>query len=226
MKVGPVLLAHPDALAPVLDEERTPRHAEPLLRHHTARLGMWVFLASELLFFGPLFLGYAIARWHAPAGFAAASAHTDVWLGTLNVALLLTSSCLIAIGAETSECGRPRDASRCLALTAALGLAFLTLKGLEYRAEWSEGFFPGPGFTLTVPGARLFFAWYFVATSLHALHLAIGCVLCVMFAWLARSGLHRHAGAPRIHALALYWHFVDAVWIVLYPLIYLVAPRS
>lgn len=222
-------LAHPHAVAPVNDTERTPRHAEPELRHDTARLGMWIFLASEVLFFGGLLVAYAIARLHSPGGFAAASAKTDVWLGTLNTALLLLSSCLMAIGAEASECNQPRDVAPCLWIAAALGIGFLAIKGLEYRKEWLEGLFPGPGFRIdghVVPGAQLFFTWYFVATALHAVHLGIGIATCIGFAWLSRSRHSMHAGAPRIHALALYWHFVDVVWIVLYPLIYLVTPRA
>jgi cytochrome c oxidase subunit 3 len=222
-------LAHPNAVAPVDNAQRTPRHSEPELRHHTARLGMWIFLAGEVLFFGGLIVAYAIARLHSPEGFAAASANTDVWLGTLNTALLLVSSCLMAIAAEASECNRPRDVAPCLWAAAALGLAFLAIKGIEYRKEWIEGLFPGAGFRIdgrVVPGAQLFFTWYFTATALHAVHLGIGIATAMGFAWLSRTRHARFAGAPRIHALALYWHFVDVVWIVLYPLIYLVAPRS
>jgi cytochrome c oxidase subunit 3 len=225
----PVRLPQPQATAPVHDIQRTPRHADPALRQDTARLGMWIFLAGEVLFFGTVLFVYAIARWHNPAGFAAASAQTDVVLGTLNTALLLVSSCAMAIGAEASECQRPRAVAPCLWLAAALGLAFLAIKGVEYRREWGAGLFPGPGFSVAgreVPGAELFFAWYFFATALHALHLFIGIVFCAGFALASRSRHAASAGAPRIQMLALYWHFVDVVWIVLYPLIYLVAPRS
>jgi cytochrome c oxidase subunit 3 len=197
-----------------------------------ARLGMWIFLASEVLFFGALIAAYAIARSHSPEGFAAASAKTDVWLGTVNTAVLLISSCFMAIAAEASECARPRDVAPCLMAAAALGIAFLCIKGFEYREEWNEGLFPGPGFNIdghTVPGAEVFFSWYFLATALHALHLGIGIALAVAFAWISRSrepATASGAGAPRIHVVALYWHFVDVVWIVLYPLIYLVSPRT
>jgi cytochrome c oxidase subunit 3 len=225
-------LAHPHGVAPVSNAERTPRHAEAALRHHTARLGMWIFLASEVLFFGALIVAYAVARFHWPEGFAAASAKTNVWLGTTNTALLLISSCLMAVAAEASECARPRDVAPCLYGAAALGIAFLCIKGFEYHREWAEGLFPGPGFNIdghVVPGAELFFSWYFFATALHALHLGIGIALALGFAWISRSRkpeLASTAGAPRIHAVALYWHFVDVVWIVLYPLIYLVSPRT
>jgi cytochrome c oxidase subunit 3 len=195
----------------------------------TGELGMWIFLAGEMLFFGALFVAYAVARQHHPEGFAAASAKTDVWLGTINTALLLTSSLAVAIAAESAEALRPRDAAPWLWAAAAIGLAFIAIKGIEYRQEWQEGLFPGPGFRIdgrAVVGAELFFAWYFLVTALHALHLAIGVALCAGFAIAARSRRPERAAAPRVHVVALYWHFVDVVWIGLYPLIYLVAPRS
>ena len=229
-EVAPRYMAHPGAFAPVGNAERTPRHADDAqLRQHAARLGMWVFLAGEILFFGALLVAYGVARTHWPEGFAAASLKTHVGLGTLNTALLLTSSFAVAVAAEASECHRPHDVAPWLGLAVLLGLAFLAVKGVEYREEWLEGLFPGPGFGIdgrVVAGAELFFAWYYVATALHALHLAVGILLCAGFALASRSRHPERAGAPRIHALALYWHFVDIVWIVLYPLIYLVAPRS
>ena len=184
-----------------------------------ARLGMWVFLASEVLFFGALLLVYGVARMHAPQGFAAASARTDVWLGTLNTALLLTSSCAVAIAAEAAACGQEQDTRRGLWIAVVLGLCFLAIKGVEYHSDWTQGLVPGSGFALKVAGAELFFAWYFFATMLHAVHLIIGIVLCASYAL-------RRANGVRVHALGLYWHFVDVVWILLYPLIYLVSPRS
>jgi cytochrome c oxidase subunit III len=192
-----------------------------------AALGMWVFLASEVLFFGVVLVAYAVSRLHAPAAFAAASAHTNYWLGTLNTAVLLTSSGLIAIGAQAAAFGRERDLRHCLRGAAALGVAFLAIKGMEYHEEWSQGLFPGPGFSIggnERAGIELFFTWYFVVTSLHALHLSIGIVGCLLFAR-ESTNAHIRVSPSRVHALGLYWHFVDIVWVVLYPLIYLVAPR-
>ncbi|HEY4083736.1 MAG TPA: cytochrome c oxidase subunit 3 [Burkholderiaceae bacterium] len=188
----------------------------------TASLGMWVFLASEMLFFGIVLFVYAISRMHAHEGFAAASARTDVWLGTLNTALLLSSSCAIAIAAEAAAWGQTQISQRGLWIAVALGLVFVAIKGVEYHREWTEGLVPGPGFALHVPGAELFFAWYFFATALHAVHLLIGIAFCAGFALRRELAVN----ATRMHSLALYWHFVDAVWIFLYPLIYLVSPRS
>jgi cytochrome c oxidase subunit 3 len=214
------------AMAPVAQPQRTPRHADATLRQETARLGMWVFLAGEVLFFGVLFVAYGVARWHSPAGFAAASAHTQLAIGTANTAVLLTSSLAMALAAEAARDGQRRCVARWLWVACALGALFMLLKGVEYTLEWRDALFPGPGFSLHDSGAELFFTWYFVVTALHALHLAIGMALAAVFAVASRRRTSQIAGAPRVHSLALYWHFVDIVWLVLYPLIYLVAPRS
>jgi cytochrome c oxidase subunit 3 len=182
----------------------------------TAQLGMWVFLASEVLFFGGLFAAYAFGRMHWPDGFAAASHETHVVLGTVNTALLLTSSAFVA-----QAVARPGRAAWLLAVACALGLAFMAIKGIEYRQEGLEQLVPGAHFRLHgTPGAELFFVLYFLVTGLHAVHLTVGIVLLGVFAW----GSHRArpwAPARRIEAAGLYWHFVDVVWIFLYPLIYL-----
>jgi cytochrome c oxidase subunit 3 len=186
-----------------------------------ATFGMWVFIASELLFFGPLLFGYFYLRVHYPEASAAASRHTDFVLGTVNTAVLLTSSFLIALAGHAAEGGRRRRARWLLAATAALGLAFLAIKGWEYHAEFTEHLFPGRGFhpshggvAQDMPGMELFFILYFATTGLHALHLTIGIVLCL---WLAL----RLREEP-VEIVGLYWHFVDVVWIFLYPLLYLV----
>src|SRR3569832_439628 len=135
----------------------------------TAQLGMWVFLASEVLFFGGLFAAYTYGRGHWPDGFAAASHETHVVLGTVNTALLLTSSALVA-----------------------LGLAFMASKGIEYRKEWLEHLVPGADFRLHgTPGAELFFVLYFLVTGLHAVHLTIGIVVHGVFAWGSPRALPR-----------------------------------
>jgi cytochrome c oxidase subunit 3 len=197
---------------------------EPGADPGTGKLGMWIFLASEILFFGGLFVAYLYGRTHWPAGFGIASRHTDVVLGTLNTALLLTSSAIVALAVACEEHAHARRwTARLLWTTAALGTAFMVVKGFEYGAEWRERLFPTADFALAaVPGAEEFFALYVVATGLHAVHLAIGVGILAAFAH-GRRLRRPWADARHIEVAALYWHFVDIVWIFLYPLIYLVS---
>jgi len=190
------------------------------------KLGMWVFLGTEVLFFGGLMLSYLYGRTHWPGGFAAAGRHTHVWIGTINTAVLLTSSALIALAGATSECMPMRRwTPRLLWLTALFGLGFLVLKGIEYDKEVHEQLFPQAGFALSETGAELFFWLYWLMTAIHALHLAIGVGAVSLFAW-ATGRQRRWADSHRIEVLALYWHFVDVVWIFLYPLLYLIDRHS
>ena len=194
-----------------------------------ATLGIWVFLATELMFFGPLFFGYAYGRTHYPQAFAAASRHTEVMLGTANTALLLTSSLLMAIAVQARKAGTAQPAARLLLCVMALGIAFLAVKGIEYRHEWQEHLFPGAGFAFPesnqAGAARMFYFLYFAMTGLHALHLVIGIVAVGAFALALSRGACRFAGGERVEILGLYWHFIDVIWIFLYPLLYL-AGRS
>lgn len=188
----------------------------------TGPFGMWVFLASEVLFFGALLLAYAYGRSHWPAGFAAASHETHVVIGTLNTALLLTSSALVALAVACGQTHEgPRRVPALLWGACLLGLAFLALKGVEYTKEFHERLVPGASFRLQDEGgAQLFYVLYFLATGLHAVHLTIGIVILAVFAHGSRR-LKAWAVPRRIEAAGLYWHFVDVVWIFLYPLIYL-----
>jgi cytochrome c oxidase subunit 3 len=198
----------------------------PVPDRAAGEFGMWIFIASEMLFFGALLLTYAWGRVYFPEGFAAAGHHTDVLLGTVNTAVLLTSSLLVAVAAAAASARRPGLAGALLAGTALLGIVFLGIKAIEYHHEWQQALFPGSAFRLdgaaAVPaGAQLFFVFYFVATGLHALHVAGGIGLMATTAW----GQWREApeATPeRVHLAGLYWHFVDVVWVLLYPLLYLV----
>jgi len=187
-------------------------------------LGTWVFLATEIMFFGPLLLAYLYGRTHYGEGFAIASGHTHVGLGTLNTALLLTSSLTMALAVRSSWIGGRRAVTLLLAATAALGIAFLVVKGIEYRKEWEEALVPPFRFVFSGEHARaveVFYWLYFLTTGLHALHLTIGVALVAWLALRARRGeFGPHYHAP-VEMTGLYWHFVDIVWIFLYPLIYL-----
>jgi cytochrome c oxidase subunit 3 len=203
----------------------TPAPPVALAPGAAARLGMWVFLGTELMLFGPLFLGYVYGRTYFAQAFAAASRHTDFWLGTLNTAILLTSSAAMALAVSAQERGHTRRAARRVALAALCGLLFLVLKGAEYRHDFDARLFPGAGFRFAAPytgGAELFFFLYFAMTALHALHLALGITASLVFAAGLRFRVPALMPAHRVELLGLYWHFVDALWIFLYPILYLV----
>src|SRR3569623_567874 len=146
-------------------------------QREAATLGMWVFLATEVLFFGALFLAYTVYRFRSPHAFMEASQHTLVWIGAINTGVLLVSSSILVIGVHAMERGTVKVARRCLAVTASLGMLFLVLKGFEYHTEFEEGLVPGAGFHLEGPlrpQMEMFFFLYFVMTGLHAVHVFIG----------------------------------------------------
>jgi len=196
----------------------------PEHRRATAELGMWVFLATEVMFFGPLLLTYGYGRYRYPLSFTLASQHTNVLVGSVNTAVLLTSSFFMALAARAATLRQARAASRLLLMTALAGIVFLVLKAIEYHEEWQEHLVPWLNFDFaasTRVGASLFYELYFALTGLHALHLTIG--VAAVLTYVARlQRLRSIEPLQQVHILALYWHFVDAVWIFLYPMIYLV----
>jgi cytochrome c oxidase subunit 3 len=203
----------------------TQAQAPSLAGRRAASLGMWIFLATELMLFGPLFLAYLYGRTHFPEAFAAASRHTSFWLGTANTAVLLSSSLAMALAVLAREQGRERAPARWLLLAVACGLLFLFIKGSEYVHDWQAQLFPGASFHFAGPmagGTQLFFYLYFAMTALHALHLAIGISGALLFALGLRRGWRALLPPHRLEAFALYWHFVDLIWIFLYPMLYLV----
>ena len=194
----------------------------------TAIAGMWLFLASEMLFFGGLVLVWLVLHRGHPAGFALASAHANLLIGSVNTLLLISASAAYAVGLHGLRTGRSgRVVPACLA-TAGLGALFLGLKALEWWLDVREGLFPGSGFGLHGPdagGAELFYSFYWVATGLHGVHMVIGVGLVGWIAWRARAGeFSRTYGTP-VEAVGLYWSFVDLAWIAMYSLIY-VAGRA
>ena len=196
-----------------------PLHAE------TIDFGMWVFLASEVLFFGVLFVAYTMTRWRFPEAFAAAGRHTSLPLGTINTAVLLTSSLTMVLAVQRQAIARYASAALLLAITAALGVVFIVIKGSEYVLEYREHLVPALDFrfdTAHAAGAQLFFWLYFVITGLHALHLVIGIALTSLgVRWVRAPDAKLRTG--RIRLLGLYWHFVDIVWIFVFPCLYLVS---
>jgi cytochrome c oxidase subunit 3 len=205
----------PDAVAP--------QYISVSHRDETAELGMWVFLATEVLLFGGLILSYFVYRHSYPDGFAAASRETRIVIGTANTAILLTSSFLVACAVDAFSVETRKLCAGLLSGAIVLGLAFIVLKGIEYGKEYHEHLVPGIDFSFEADkanGAQLFFIFYFVATAIHALHMLIGIGLLAVMAsltWRAPDTRHRAA----LHSTALYWHFVDVIWIFLFALIYL-----
>ena len=195
---------------------------ENLARQHQAvSFGMWIFLVSEILLFAGLFAGYSVYRHLYPAGFAAAGARTDIVYGTVNTAILMTSSLFIALAGGFARARLPRLARGCILVTLALGLAFLTVKGFEYRHDIEEHLLPGPRFAIPAQGAQLFFSFYWIMTGVHAVHVTGGLAAITRLLIASREQPLWLSGSGSEEATALYWHLVDVIWISLYPLLYL-----
>ncbi|HET7132019.1 MAG TPA: cytochrome c oxidase subunit 3 [Gammaproteobacteria bacterium] len=187
-----------------------------------AALGMWTFLGTEVLFFGAPLLVYLVARFTHAHAFAAASARLETPLGVANTAVLLTSSLAMAYADAAAERGAARRARGWLLATAALGLVFIAVKGYEWRTEYVEGLLPFAPHAALERGEQLFFDVYLFLTGLHAVHLTIGIVAVGAAVWALGTARAAPRRAAQVRGTALYWHFVDIVWIFLLPLLYLV----
>jgi cytochrome c oxidase subunit 3 len=216
----------------------SPVHAaaghHPALAHHfdnldqqkeAATLGMWVFLVTEVLFFGGLFLAYSIYRAWYPEAFAASSHTLDLTLGAVNTVALITSSLTMALGVHAAQIGDRRKLIIFLIVTMALGALFLGIKAIEYADKFEHHHVPGPGFhfeeQMFAREAQIFFSLYFVMTGLHALHMVIGLGIMLWMLWWAWDNIITPDYYSPIEIAGLYWHFVDIVWIFLFPLLYL-----
>ena len=188
-------------------------------------LGMWVFLVTEIMFFGGLFAGYTLYRYSYPGAYASASHHLDVKLGAINTAILISSSLTMALAVYSATKAKKGALSLFIVLTLVLGLAFLGIKAVEYGHKFEEHLVPGALFDRTLPDfahQQLFFSFYFAMTGLHAAHMIIGIVIMIyILAQVMRSEASSRFAA-RMEVMGLYWHFVDIVWIFLFPLLYLI----
>ena len=194
-------------------------------QREVASLGMWIFLVTEVLFFGGLFLTYAVYRGWYPQAFAAASHELIVWAGTLNTVVLITSSLTMALAVHAAQFGRRRALIALLLVTMALGCVFLGVKAFEYWTEYLEHHVPGLGFQFEPEyflHAQLFFSLYFIMTGVHALHMIIGLGIMAVMVWMSWHGRFTPEYYNPIEVSGLYWHFVDIVWIFLFPLLYLI----
>jgi cytochrome c oxidase subunit III len=196
----------------------------------TAVAGMWLFLATEVVFFGALFLAWIFARHFDQAGFDAGAQRTELGIGTINTVILITGSLAYSLGAVFIEEGNARRLIQWCAVAWLLGLAFMILKfGLEWRNDFARHMFPGPDFGIKgflAGGAKLFWAFYFFGTFIHGLHLAVGLALLGWIVFRARQGAFSSNYYSPVLVVGLYWTFVDIVWLILYPLIYLVGRVS
>lgn len=194
-------------------------------QHASARLGMWLFLLNEILFFGGFFCAYAWGRYSAPEAFALASRRLDVVLAGIESVVLIVSGLLVALALRAIRLDQARTAWRLLAAGAVLGLLFLGLHGREYVTEFHEGLVPGLHFRWEgahAAEAQLFFFLYYALTLFHALHVGVGVVLLARLALRTRRGHFDARHHPQIEMTCLYWQFVDVVWMFLFPLFYLV----
>lgn len=189
------------------------KHADHKGAPVAARLGIWAFLATELLLFGGLFTAYAEFRLAHPDLFHQEHLKLNRLLGALNTVLLLTSSLTMAVGIAAIRQGRQRVLKVCLALTLALAGGFLFIKYLEWSEDFSHGLFPA---------SNLFFGLYFMMTGLHGIHVLVGMAVMVWLLVRARQGAFSPDYSTPVEITDLYWHFVDLVWIYLFPLLYLV----
>ncbi len=192
-------------------------------------LGMWLFLATEVMLFGAIFLGYAVARYRYFVPFGSGSVRLIWWLGGINTVVLLSSSLLMALAVRATHLEDRTWTVRYLLLTILLGAVFLGIKLTEYVIDTREGLVPLPDWWKTQNPdphfdgqLRLFFVFYFIMTMLHAFHMAIGMSLLGVLAWLARKGRSGRLPGSLIEIAGLYWHFVDIVWVFLFPALYLI----
>jgi cytochrome c oxidase subunit 3 len=193
-----------------------------------AQLGMWVFLATEVLFFGGLFLAYTVYRTLYPHTFAAASHHTEVIRGGANTGILLFSSTLMALAVRAAELKNRKRLIWLLLGTACFGIVFMVVKGFEYHKDFTDHLVPRFNFEwheANPEQAQIFFWLYFAMTGLHAIHVTVGIFVMLGLALLAFFGKFTTGHHTPVEIAGLYWHFVDIVWIFLFPLLYLAGHR-
>jgi cytochrome c oxidase subunit 3 len=196
-------------------------------QRESALFGMWIFLATEVLFFGGMFAAYTVYRYSHWKAFQEAARHQEWYLGCLNTLILLTSGLTMALAVECARKGEKTWLLRFFAVTWVLGAAFLAIEGYEYHSKFVEHLVPGSGFHFSGsdPGSsELFFCLYFTMTGIHMFHMFVGLLLILFFGtWTQFSG-GPLAKRNCFEVLGLYWAFVDIVWLFLYPLFYLVNP--
>jgi cytochrome c oxidase subunit III len=188
-------------------------HADPVVAFEAAKLGVWTFLATEVLLFGALFTAYAVFRMKYPEMFRVEHAKLDRVLGAVNTVVLITSSLMVVLGVDAIKRGKARLLEACFGATIVLAAVFLCIKYVEYTSKFHHGIYPR---------TNLFFSIYFMLTGLHGIHVLLGMALLTYVIVLSRRGRFSEKYHTPVEMSGLYWHFVDLVWIYLFPLLYLI----
>jgi cytochrome c oxidase subunit III len=207
--------------------------ASPLAHHfeslekqtHAARLGMWLFLATEVLLFTALFAAYGVYRFLYPEAFAPSSRAIETWMGLVNTIVLVSSSFTVAMGLDAAMKGNGRRTRALFFVSVGAAVVFLVFKYFEYRHHFHEGQLPGRHYTfegIQAPGAPIFWALYFIITGLHGFHVVIGMTVLLVVGTLAGQGRYGAVYHTPVELAGLYWHLVDLIWIFVFPLIYLI----
>ncbi len=209
------------------------------VRHHfdtaeqqfdSSTLGMWVFLLTEIMFFGGMFGSYTVYRNMYPDAFASTSRFIDVTFGGINTAVLICSSLTMVLAVHAAQIGRKIRLILFLLVTLGLGCVFLGIKFIEYHQKWVDHHIPGPDFHYADPQyahqAQILFFLYFAMTGLHALHMIVGAGLIITLIVMAARNRFSATWYTPVEMIGLYWHFVDIVWIFLFPLLYLIGHTS
>ncbi|MGI6455809.1 MAG: cytochrome c oxidase subunit 3 [bacterium] len=197
-------------------------------QRESATLGMWIFLITEVLFFGGLLMAYTVYRVLYPEAFREGSHHLVLWIGAVNTAVLLTSSATMALAVHAAREERKWELLKLMLITLLLGIVFLGFKGVEYYLDYREAIVPVIHYqppsqdAVDSPAVQLFFVFYWVMTVIHAIHVSIGLMLFAVFGILILLNRLPFNRAHAVEMLGLYWHFVDIVWIFLFPLLYMV----
>ena len=228
----PPLASNVDAIQPH-DHEELPHH--PKLQHHfddmaqqveASTLGMWVFLVTEIMFFGGLFTAYLVYRYINPEGFAEASHHLNVTWGAVNTIVLIVSSLTMALAVRSAQISAPpKTQVAWIGATMLLGATFLGVKAIEYYDKFTHHLVPGPNFHWEgkhPAPAEMFYSLYFCMTGLHAIHMVIGLGIMTVIGFMAWRRTFDADYYTPVEVAGLYWHFVDIVWIFLFPLLYLI----
>ena len=196
-------------------------------QEEAASLGIWTFLSTEILFFGGLFLAYAVYRINYRPGFVEGSQHLYFWIGTINTLILLTSSLFMALAIHSIEEGDGKKLRRFLVLTFVFGAGFLSLKLCEYYFDYREHLVPTVNLNLAEfahgNAVQMFLFLYFAMTGLHAIHMTIGLSALTYLYVRARNEDFSEEYHTPVRIVGLYWHFVDVVWVFLYPMLYLIS---